>query len=351
MEIRTNNFDNIFHLGYPFDNNSSSWQQNLNVYNAVGKLAATGFTPTKDLTLNRIGFYVSTTSSPSLTIRAGLMTNVANVPISYLSSTTSTTFSTGWNTLTLSDYTLSANERYFAAVECSSYTSGSISVVYNSSLAQWTNILEPSVYLSPNRVLGLGHIIFGYNDGVSTQWYGLPIGSIVTRRLNSTSSNFHEIGSKIILPYLCYEYRVLGIILVNTINVNHTVTCNIYESDGTTLVQNATATLKLSEIAATSGSYNRACFLFGTSAILKPKTEYLVSFTCTGTAAASAHTLIYSGKYFSEATNVFDAKNTVYYRTNSGDPITDVADERLKIDLVLEQIVGSFRGAKVVSSH
>lgn len=350
MQIRTNNFDNIFHLGFPMSQNT-----NLNfttkVFNAAGGLQGTGFTPTKDLTLNRIAFKVTATSSPSLTIRAGLMTNVANIPISYLSSTTSTTFTTGYNTLTLSDYTLTAHTRYFAAVECSSYTSGSITVATKIINTIWAEYNEPSRYDSTAKATGLGNIIFGYNNGVSTQWYGYPLESTVARRLNANSASFHEVGAKIKLPYLCYEYRVLGIIVQNAINVNHTITCNIYESDGTTLVQNATATLNQKETAVASGSLNKACFLFGSSAILKPKTEYLVSFTCTGTLASSAYTLIYSAEMFSDATNVFDAKNTVYYRTNPGDPITDVANERLQIDLVLEQVLGSFRGTKVVSSH
>ena len=132
-------------------------------------------------------------------------------------------------------------------------------------------------------------------------------------------------------------------------NVNHTVTCSIYESDATTLVTNATSTVSFIETGAASGTVNKFIFYFGNVISLYPNRDYYVSFTATGTAASSQYTQIHSVGVAAGTTNAFDAVNIVYRKQTSISGIEEFPDERLQIDLILEQPFGSFRGTKAVT--
>lgn len=359
MSYKYSNLQVLYHLGYPVFVDTKITTTGPSISSNAGYVATEFYAP-YDITLNRIAFNLTTLSSPTMTVTAGIAGASTSEPSTFLSSTTSTTFVAGYNILSFSDFTCEGispkktsrnhGPNYFAALSISGYTTGSMTVALTLTNSGWILRNNPNSYYSSAKQIGLGTILVGYYNGTYTQWYGTPFTATTTRRLNATATNNDELGAKIVLPYHCSEYHITGLFVYQSMNANHTVTCNIYESDAQTMVPYATSSLSFNDCAVTSGSDTKFGYFFGNVVKLKPQTEYYISFKCTGTSAASAYTTFDTISIgTSDFSNCFNSTNIAYRRQFSTSAIEFFTSERMQLDLILEQPFGSFRGTKSVT--
>lgn len=365
----------IFHIAPPgsssaiaFVDNTTSWVASMII-------------PQWNQTINRVSFFVydvNTTNGFTGTAVAGIASVASNGTVDAFIGSGTTALSipnaatrnaTNNNSLkyyevSFSDVAVTAGTPYYVALKLNVIGTGDItfaqqtvSPIYRWPLTQTgTNVLG----------LGQGHHMYGYNDGTTTQWYGTPGFQTQSAQLNASAnsstlgSTWVELGGLINLPYIAGEYRVRAVSVLGRLgNTAHTVTCKINKADGTTQVENASASVNGNEAAAGTQT-NRIVFEFPGVATLYPGQEYRIAFTATGATGANTH--IQTWKPFSYATlyddtaemskydNAWDVYNKFYTRLTS----TSAIDKSygywsgwLAADLILDSLYSSNRrGAK-----
>lgn len=271
---------------------------------------ARSFTAHEDYNVNKVAFRLGSTGSPvGYTVTGGISAwnstdglptiAVGTSAITFLGSGTKDTFSTNsYLTITLgSTVALTKGTKYCVAFQTTSVTSGSINYTRNLDNSYFTGgIYHP---LMVQRVAGstadqvgplTGAQLWGYDDGMTTQWYGTPVGAAdnTTYTVNRTTANTPKaVGARIRLDWNIQEIFLRGVSLARCrIATDNTITLQVLAADGITQLTNASASITYAQ-QGSEVAYRTRHFLFPQPVRLLPYTDYFVMLSGTGTSASS----------------------------------------------------------------
>lgn len=320
------------------------------------------FIPHYDMQVNRIALCVATTGSQ--VIRTGMTTNSSGLPngsggaLTFINSGTTSTFTNNdFTQVTFTDTTLSAGTKYFMAAQTTTFTS-TVNLYRTFNNASYGFVPE-FPYVADNtsggvvKRPGLPRLCIGYNNGTFTQWYGEPVSLYgQTQALNTSGTAVASCGCKFNLPYEFYYYKVKAVVVHIAKSGVHSLTLQIYQSDNSTQVTNASSTINSNWYTATGQGL--VSFDFGNPVILNSKTNYYIRISAAGTAATGTNVYytIIAGTALTTANatnaefmNAYDCVNN-FSTTSTGAVYTEYDNARLNCYLVCETFASSYRGTK-----
>lgn len=331
----------ILHLAAPMTNTNTVSAATNSVSNTTN-WTGTLFIPARNQTINRVAFRATALTSFSGTAVAGITSVTSSGTIdTFIGSGTTTVPSAEYHIASFSDVAVTAGTPYYAAVRLESVASGTMTVMSSLANTPWSGINSWPHYQTGASTLnyGQGAVLYGYNNGTETQWYGMPFYSVTGYGYNIGT----ETGAKIELPPIFGEYRVRAVNIVAVTHGTHGISCKIYKADGTTQVENASASFQAGE--KYSNGPAKYCLEFGGVATLYPGTTYFIAVEAVGgvTPGSSLYCTRVSSTTvaLNNFNSCFDVKNVAY--TKSGTTYTYYNEERAQIDLILDSFYSSSR--------
>ncbi len=316
-----------------------------------------------DMQVNRLAFVVTSTGSQVIT--GGMTTvNASGNPngdggaLTFINSgTTSTLTANTYAQITFANTTLTAGTEYFMAAQTTTFTS-SVSV-----MSTMNNVTFPGLCEYPYNVIrsagtttkatGISTICCGYNDGTTTQWYGIPVVvNSQNQALNTSGTAVASTGCKFRIPSNFVYFKVSAVGVTAAKAAGHSLTLQILESDNSTQVTNATSVINANWAGGTAnGIY---LFYFDAYVTLRSHTTYYIKISAAGTAATGTNIqyhringtgLTTSTPANAEFMNAYDIINN-FSTTSTGAVYTEYDNARLSCFLICETEADSYRGTK-----
>lgn len=321
------------------------------------------FTAHENYSVNRVSFRVQAQSSPGsgYTITGGIASYDSSTgyptqsgnAITFLGSgTVGTTFTNGaYHTITLgSTVSLTAGTKYCVAFQTTVVGTGSISI---SRLVggYFSGCIFPAVQ---NRIGAAAQakvqgglncpMLWGYNNGLYTQWYGAQFTSndsstaAFTLNRSPLGSGSLEVGAQIRLDWNVQEVFIRGIAISRArIALGHTLVLKIYGPDAITQIENASASISSDQTGAETNSYRYRLFTFPQRVRLLPYTNYYVMLSATGTATNTNPTRIVTlDMTAEERRNAYDFKMAVVTRGAIDTNLTWYQLHRIGMNLAID---------------
>lgn len=355
--------EHIINLGSPwFTIIGATPAVTTSALSAVNDYVAGLFVPHYNMQVNRIAFVVTTTGSAIFT--GGMTTvNASGLPngdggaLTFINSGTTSTFATNtYSEISFTDTTLTAGTEYYMAARISTFTS---TVTVSSTM---TNGLGGLLEYPMNarraastsaKQAGLTTMCCGYNNGTTTQWYGNPASGVpVSQNLNTSGTAVASAGCKFMIPSSFDNFRVKAAVIIATKAAGHNLVCQIFESDNSTQVTNATSVITAAW--ATTTTIGHFCFHFDNGVIIDSNKVYYLKISATGTAAAgtavqyirvNGNALSTSTPANSQFMTAYDIVNN-FSTTSTGAVYTEYDNARFQAYLFCESLVESYRGTK-----